>query len=400
MPTAIEVLRALAPHHRDQVRAQMRRATLSAGTLLIEEGEEDDALVYIEAGEVVIKRGGVPIDRSGAGELLGEMALFGEGRRTASVELATETTLLFLDQPSFEVLRATANPFAFWIEREALRHLVRRLRRLDARIAALSEGEPSPWVRPPPTVFARIAALFAGAPGVRREPQPVDAVKLLEESRLFAGTPRGFLVAIAEALELRAVDTGTFLCEQGSPGDELYLIARGRVDVLVATGGGKEVRVHKLAQVGTGDAVGLSALADGAPRAASCVAVSPVDALVLGREAWQGFRDGDHRLGSEVRLAMIRGFSAALAEAAGHVVALEQARAGRPKPPVMPPTPGPLAERDEAPAGTAEPSYSGPVEVFLDPRIGMERPAPEAFHAPEPHALRAAAAAEISGDPT
>lgn len=396
MPTAVEALRALVPEHQDQVRAQMRRAKLPPGTPLIDEGEEDDSLIYIESGEVVVKRGGVALDHSGAGEILGEMALFGEGLRTASVEVTRDTSLLMLDKAGFEVLRANANPFAFWLEREALAHLVHRLRRLNAKVSELSTGRPSPWVRPPPSVFERVRSLFKRGP-LARQPAAVDVPQLLFDSPLFKGTTWPFLLQIAEELELRAVDAGTFLCEQGTPGDELYIVVRGLVDVLVATTGEQdEIRVHKLAQVSTGDAIGLSALADGSPRSASCVAVSPTDVLVLSRETWNTLREANHLLGSEVRHALIRGFSRALAEAAGHVVELEHKRSGRPKPPIMPLTPGPLAERAERPVAEAEVSYSGPAQVFLDPSIGVAKSAPEAFEAPEPNMLLAAAAAEMS----
>lgn len=400
MPTAVDVLRSLPADQRDAVRAQMRRAVMPEGTLLIEEGEEDDSLIYVESGNLCVKRQGVAIDYSTSGEILGEMALFGEGVRTASVEVLEETTLLLLDKPGFEVLRSAANPFAFWLEREALGHLAYRLRRLDKVVSELSDGQSSPWVKPPPSVFSRIKSLFSKTAVLGREPFPVDGAQLLYDSPLFQGTTWGFLVEIAERLELRGVEAGHFLCEQGSPGDELYIVARGAVDVLVATGNASgEVRVHKLAQVGPGDAIGLSALADGAPRSASCVAVEPTDVLVLTRAVWDELRAADNLLGSEVRQALIRGFSRALGEAASHVVDLERKRSGRPKAPVMPLTPGPLAEREEAPRGEPELTYTGPVKVFLDPEIGVHSTNPEGekFVSIEPEeVLAAAAAAELS----
>lgn len=398
--TPTDILKSLNEEQRAQVQGQVRRGRVPASTVLIEEGEADDSLTYVESGELRVDRGGVAIDYSGPGEVIGEMALFGEGLRTASVHVVKDTTILLLDKAGFEVLRAKRNPFAFWIERMALAQLSKRLRRLDALVADLSDGVPSSWIKPPPSMFQRVTALFRKTTLELLTAKHCDVPALLYESPLFKGTPHPFLVQISEELEMRPVAAGTFLCEQGSAGDELFIIARGAVDVLVTTGGGDgAVRVHKLAQVGAGGAVGLSALADGAPRSASCVAVEPTDVLVLSRERWDALRAADHLLGSEVRQAVIRGLSGALAEAATHLVALDRQRSGRPTMSALPASPAPLDEPvAPSPIQIPDQTSSGPVQVFLDPAIGVSRAAPEAFEAPDVPfgALMAACASEVS----
>jgi CRP-like cAMP-binding protein len=371
--TPVEVLKSLSPTHRAEVRAHVSRAQVERGAVLIHEGEHDQSLLWLEAGRLRIDRDSVVIDHSGPGEVLGEMALFGEGRRTATVRVEEDATVLVLDGDGFQALVDAGNPFAYWVEREALGILAGRLRRLNAKVAELSKGEPSPWFKPPPSVFARIASLFRSAETPpKRAPRIYDVPNLLYAGSLFSGATWAFLVQVADMLQLRPYEAGDFLCEQGSSGDELYVVASGSVEVLVATAEGSQVQVHRLARVGAGAALGLSALADGSPRSASCVCTEPTDVLVLSGERWRTLRDADHRLGSEVRRAVIRGFARALGEAAGHLVALERQRAGRPKVPELPKiewTGMPAPERVAPP--TIDEEVEGPAQVFIDPTIGV-----------------------------
>lgn len=397
MPTTVmELLETLEAEQRSQVLAQVRRGKFTAQTVLIEEGEEDDTLMIVEKGELRIIRSGVPVDTSGPGEMIGEMSLFGDGRRSASVHVMRDCSLLMVDKPAYEVLRALGNPFAFWVERQALRFLANRLRRINAQVGELAQGDVSPWVKPPASVFERIRGLFKNAPKELFPLESWDVGRTLGRSPLFAETPRRLLPEIAKAFEVRTVDAGTFLCEQGQPGDALFMIASGAVDVLITTGRrGRTLRVHRLAQVGEGDAVGLSALADGAPRSASCVAVEATTVFSLSRDQWEALRARDDEIGSEVRRVVIRGFSGALSESAEHLVREQRRRAGRPVVPTLgPPSAVPAPSREVS--TSTDPEGHGPAQIFLDPRIGI-RPSNTGTH--DLGALRAAAAAEISRDP-
>lgn len=397
----LEFLKTLDPERRNQMRSQVRRATVVAQTVLIEQGEEDDTMMFVEEGELRIDRDGVAIDYSGAGEVIGEMAVFGEGLRSASVHVVRDATLLLLSKAGFDVLRATAHPFAFWVERKALDLLSERLRRLNTLVAELSEGARCAWVKPPPSVFERVSSLFRKVAAEVLTPAHCNVPDLLYDSPIFKGTTHAFLVQISEELELRSVAPGTFLCKQGSVGEELFIVARGAVDVLVTTGGkGSATRVHKLAQVTRGDAIGLSALVDGAPRSASCVAVEQTDVLVLSQARWEALREADNLLGSEVRQAVIRSFSGALAEAAGHLVALKDQRAGRPVVSTLPTLPNGVIEAPPEPIELEDIEPVGPLQLYLDPAIGMRRAEADPSSLPEVsvETLRAACAAEIALD--
>jgi len=74
--------------------------------------------------------------------------------------------------------------------------------------------------------------------------------------------------------DARHVQAGATICEEGEPGDEMYVILEGEVEIRVGS--------HLLATIGPGEIVGEMALIDTAARSASAVAKSdcrlaPVD---------------------------------------------------------------------------------------------------------------------------
>lgn len=352
----------------NEVRAHLQRVELDAHEIIIDEGEQDQTAILIESGEVRIERNGVTYDHSGPGELIGEMAMFGDGRRTARVVTTSPVTCVIVDVDGYEALRTLANPFAFWLERAALEYLAHRLRRLDTLIAQGAEGEPNPWIKPPQSLFRRLTNMWSSDADEDREPAPCNVPDLLFNTRLFSGTSWGFLMELSRLFEHRAVPAGRLLCEQGSEGESLFIVASGAVDVLVCTSeGSSEVKVFKLSTAVPGDAVGLSALVDGAPRAATCVATTPVDVLVLDREAWTALRNANNLFGSEMRRAVIRGLALSLAEAAGHLVGMERQKAGRPTVPILPATPGPIEPVAPTPIDSHDDLNTGPVRIQIGP---------------------------------
>lgn len=79
---------------REQLRARYR-----PGDTIVREGAAGDYLYVILDGEVAVSRdgdGAEPIARLGRGEYFGEMAIFGEGPRTATVTAVTPTETLLI----------------------------------------------------------------------------------------------------------------------------------------------------------------------------------------------------------------------------------------------------------------------------------------------------------------
>lgn len=100
---------------------------------------------------------------------------------------------------------------------------------------------------------------------------------------LFSALGRAGLRALVEVFEVRVIEAGGVLIEEGSPGNEAFIVARGDLEVRRDLGDGQYT---VLARLQNGQVFGEMALVSRAPRAASVVATrpslvlaAPVDAL-------------------------------------------------------------------------------------------------------------------------
>ncbi len=84
---------------------------MTAGSVIIREGDVGDRFWVVDAGEVEVDQGGTPIARLGPGESFGELALIRDIPRTASVVALTDVDLFALDREAF-LLTLTASPRA------------------------------------------------------------------------------------------------------------------------------------------------------------------------------------------------------------------------------------------------------------------------------------------------
>jgi CRP-like cAMP-binding protein len=246
------------------------------------------------------------------------MALFGSGVRTASVTSRTPCALLMLDRRAYQFLRDANNPVAQAIEDGALATLTERLRDVGARITRLAEGSDARAVTPDPGVLRRIAKLFGGGGG--RASASFDAAAVLKQSPMFAGGSEPAMVALAARMKAFRFSTGHFLCTQGEFGREMFVLAKGQVEVLAAL---DETRVEPLATLEIGDAFGTVSVIGHIPRMASCVSKGPVDALSLDVNAYREAILESGGAGSLLRTAIIRSLIDQIAYANGQLAMLD-----------------------------------------------------------------------------
>lgn len=103
---------------------------------------------------------------------------------------------------------------------------------------------------------------------------------MLGEAALFARlTPEALLACAAEFREQR-FEQGQLLFSRGDIGDQLLLVAEGRVRLAVTTEDGRELSVRHAVR---GDLLGEIAVLDGGERSADAVALTPVVAYGLRR---------------------------------------------------------------------------------------------------------------------
>ncbi len=110
---------------------------------------------------------------------------------------------------------------------------------------------------------------------------PRTAVLALDQIQLFRDIEQdGALDEVAACLEERAYEGGEKIFALGDHGDELFVIRRGTVRILVPLAGGKTLHV---ASFGRGDFFGDMAFLDRGIRSADAVALKRTDVFVLSR---------------------------------------------------------------------------------------------------------------------
>ncbi|MSP92018.1 MAG: cyclic nucleotide-binding domain-containing protein [Myxococcales bacterium] len=144
------------------------------------------------------------------------------------------------------------------------------------------------WVQPPSTgvfpVVARAGASGDGPDGggsMARD--PMQRVFTLKNVPLLSDLSGEQLLPVSDIVQDRTFEPGDLIFQEGDPGDHLYVIEEGEVDVL--KGG---VRV---ATLGMNECFGEMALLDSSPRSASVRARRTARVLVISRDDFQDLLD-------------------------------------------------------------------------------------------------------------
>lgn len=121
----------------------------------------------------------------------------------------------------------------------------------------------------------------------------------LAGNSLFKGTGSELLSQLGSSLELVSVAPGEVLVRQGDPGDAMYVLVSGTLEVRVQTPAGAEVAVDSLQP---GATVGEMALVAGQERTATVIADTQAELVRLSRSAFEQLAETN----PEVREALIR----------------------------------------------------------------------------------------------
>ena len=93
------------------------------------------------------------------------------------------------------------------------------------------------------------------------------------------------------ALKERKYEADAVICEEDSPGDDLYLVAKGRVNITRRTKDGCDLR---LAVLHPGDFFGELGLLDGRPRSARVIAAEACTVYALDRASFERIVQESH----------------------------------------------------------------------------------------------------------
>ena len=144
----------------------------------------------------------------------------------------------------------------------------------------------------------------------------------LHEINLLKGFDEDTLRALATCVEERSYETGQKVFQHGDQGDEIYLIRRGIVRIVLPLAGGRQ---HHLVTFGRGDFFGDMAFIDHtAVRSADAVACAPTDLYVILRERFDKVAMDHPFLDKKVFWRLSRALAIRLRQADAELQALEE----------------------------------------------------------------------------
>ncbi len=159
-------------------------------------------------------------------------------------------------------------------------------RQRSAVVVALID-DPDPWIRACARFATRGPDRDDETGGTMGETattlSPMERVLFLREVPLFASLPPADLLPIATIAEERSFVEGDRLAARGDPGDEMYIVVSGHVDVSVEADDGPA----RIATRRPGDVIGEMALLTGRPRVADLTASDDVRALSIARPQFE-----------------------------------------------------------------------------------------------------------------
>jgi len=144
----------------------------------------------------------------------------------------------------------------------------------------------------------------------------------LHEIELFRGRKAETLAELEACMEARQFPPGARIFSAGDTGDELFLIRRGAVRIVLPMGGAP---AHHLATFRRGDFFGEMAFLDRHPRSADAVAERETDLFVLSRVKFDALADQHKRLALNLFEGISRGLAHRLRHTNMELRSLEEA---------------------------------------------------------------------------
>ncbi len=120
------------------------------------------------------------------------------------------------------------------------------------------------------------------SPGEQR--QPTGVMELLASTGLFSVLDEATLKSVEAVLEPVRVPGGEILIRQGDPGDSLYVLIYGRLQITVRGESGEE---EVIGEVGRGEVVGEMAVLTGEPRSATARAIRDTELVRFSKDAFE-----------------------------------------------------------------------------------------------------------------
>lgn len=135
----------------------------------------------------------------------------------------------------------------------------------------------------------------------RKKADASERIKLLATCDLMRHLPADRIEQILPCISDRHLQAGKILFSAGDPGDALYIVARGTVDVLANGMRDSQTPGEAIAQLGVGQAFGEMSLLSGGPRTATIRAAEDTDLMKIGKKDFDQLVAADRQLADAVQ---------------------------------------------------------------------------------------------------
>jgi CRP-like cAMP-binding protein len=151
----------IPPANLQAIFMRMQNMPCSAGDVIVKQGDEGDYFYVITKGRCVVtretplNREGIKLAELGVGDTFGEEALISQGRRNATVTMATDGAVMRLGKQDFTKL--LNEPMIDWVDQQEAREIVARGGKwLDVRLPSEFESFHEPGAINIPLYFIRL----------------------------------------------------------------------------------------------------------------------------------------------------------------------------------------------------------------------------------------------------
>lgn len=231
------------------------------------EEQTADEMAVVVGGALTVKMGVQEIGSVGAGELVGETSTFFGENRVATVFASEPTDLLVIAREALVDLRSGHPEIYDRLLDRALAAMARRVRETGTRIAMIGNGGmPLPERKPPPSLRSLLRIMDREDAG-----PPAPILPVLRGLPILKNAAPDVLNRVASALTPRRIRANEAIFLEADPGDSVFILVEGTVDVIRNVRGGK---ARRLSLLQAGSVFGTGSLLLGERRNASCVAAS------------------------------------------------------------------------------------------------------------------------------
>ena len=248
------------------------------GDIICKQDSPGHEMYYIKEGKVTILIEDSPVAVLGPGEIFGEISLFYNIKRSATIRAAAAKTKVgVLSRKALETLFKKSESYASAIIHRLYNILPDRLRNLNDKYK---------------TAIRALHLIFEGN---EREMPDLD---YLQED--FSHKKVDFFPTLSQIEakkiygEVKSFDAGQLIFSEGDKGDGAYFIMEGEVKVVTSSANSEEILLGKLQK---GEIAGEMALIDEKPRSATIIALTHCETAFISKEALSEFAKAGSELG-------------------------------------------------------------------------------------------------------